>query len=162
MDTPSVPPRHDFDFLTGDWQVRHRRLRVRLAGCTDWDDFEGSCRAWPLMGGQANVDDNVLDLPSGRYRAVTLRSFDARSGLWSIWWLDGRHPDNLDIPVRGGFRDGIGTFFADDVFEGRPIRVRFQWSDIGADRCQWQQAFSTDAGATWETNWTMQFRRRGD
>ena len=24
----------------------------------------------------------------------------------------------------------------------------------------WEQAFSADAGATWETNWTMEFRRR--
>ena len=49
---------------------------------------------------------------------------------WSIWWLDGRNPGRLDPPVVGGFKDGIGTFIADDTFDGRPILVRFLWSDI--------------------------------
>jgi hypothetical protein len=42
---------------------------------------------------------------------------------------------------------------------GRPIMVRFVWSDIAEKSARWQQAFSDDAGKTWETNWTMDFRR---
>ena len=150
---------HDFDFLLGRWQVRHRRLRERLAGCDDWQLFDGSCSAQPLLGGHGNVDDNVLDLPGGAYRAVSLRSFDAGSGLWAIWWLDGRRPHALDAPVLGGFESGVGTFYADDVFDGRPIRVRFRWDDTTTAAPHWAQAFSTDGGAGWETNWTMTFAR---
>jgi len=151
---------HDFDFLVGHWQVHHRRLKERLADSHEWIEFEGTSTTQKVMGGQALTDDNVLDLPAGAYRAVGLRAFDAQTGSWSIWWLDGRMPQGpLDPPVRGRFRDGTGTFFADDTFNGRPIRVRFQWSRITATSCRWEQAFSPDGGATWETNWEMEFRR---
>jgi hypothetical protein len=53
----------------------------------------------------------------------------------------------------------MGTFQADDTFNGQPIRVRYLWSDITATSCRWQQAFSADGGKTWETNWIMDMRR---
>lgn len=163
---PSPPPatapgQHDFDFLEGTWQVRHQRLKRRLAGCDEWEHFNGSSHLRLLMAGSANVDDGVLELPAGTYRAVTLRSFDPVSGLWAIWWLDGRHPHQLDAPMIGRFTNGVGTFYADDTFEGRPIRVRFLWTGITAQHCHWEQAFSTDGGLTWETNWRMAFTRTG-
>ena len=150
---------HDFDFYMGKWRVRHRRLKERLAGSTDWQEFEGTSEAWPLLGGAGNVDDNILELPAGQYRAVSLRSFDPGSGLWSIWWLDGRNPGRLDPPVVGGFKDGVGTFQCDDTFNGQPIIVRFLWSNITATTCRWEQAFSPDGGETWETNWIMDSTR---
>jgi hypothetical protein len=73
--------------------------------------------------------------------------------------LDGRDPHRLEPPVVGGFSGGIGTFYGDDVFKGRPIRVRFQWSAITATSCHWEQAFSPDGGKTWETNWIMDIKR---
>ena len=57
------PAVHDFDFLHGRWRVRHRRLKQRLAGSDEWDTFEGTCHAWPILDGAGNVDDNVLELP---------------------------------------------------------------------------------------------------
>ena len=150
----------DFDFLVGEWQVHHRRLKERLAGNRDWIEFQGTSAAHKVMGGYALVDDNVLDLPAGAYRAAGLRSFDATTGVWSIWWLDGRTPlGPLDPPVRGRFQEGVGTFLADETFNGKPIRVRFTWSKITPTSAHWEQAFSPDAGASWETNWVMDFTR---
>ena len=63
--------------------------------------------------------------------------------------------------MRGGFKDGIGTFLADETFNGRPIKVRFRWSEITPKSARWEQAFSPDGGATWETNWVMHFSRAG-
>jgi len=150
---------HDFDFLVGSWTVQHRRLKHRLAHSTEWETFSGTCKTWLLLDGQGDVDDNVLQAPAGTYRAVTLRSFDPATKLWSIWWLDSRHPHELDPPVIGGFRNGIGTFRAKDTFGGRPIVVRYTWSDITPNSAKWQQAFSDDSEKTWETNWVMEFRR---
>ena len=62
-------------------------------------------------------------------------------------------------PVKGGFAKGIGTFLGDDQFERRAIRVRFVWSRIERDSARWEQAFSLDGGASWETNWIMDFAR---
>ena len=49
-----------------------------------------------------------------------------------------------------------------DVFEGRPILVRFIWSGITTPTPRWEQSFSDDGGATWETNWIMEFSRADD
>jgi len=150
----------DFDFFFGRWQVRHRRLRERLAGSREWIEFDGTSVAQPLLGGFGNVDDNVFALDGHTVRGVTLRSFDPATGQWSIWYLDTRAPlGPLDPPVRGSFRDGVGTFHADDTFAGRPIKVRFTWSAVAPSTPHWEQAFSADVGATWETNWEMDFRR---
>jgi hypothetical protein len=149
----------DFDFLIGDWTVQHRRLRERLTGCGEWDVFQGTTSVRKILGGIGNVDDNVIDLPGGSYRAMSLRAFDAQTGRWSIWWLDGRFPGRVDTPVLGGFHDGIGTFYAEDILDGRPIRIRFRWTEIGTASPVWEQAFSPDGGASWENNWMMRFSR---
>ena len=151
----------DFDFYLGAWRVHHRRLKERLAGNDEWQEFEGTSTAWPILGGAGNIDDNVLELPAGTYRAISLRSFDPETGRWSIWWLDGRHPGRLDPPVVGGFEAGVGTFVCDDTLNGRPILVRFIWSGITATTCRWEQAFSPDGGRTWEVNWVMESTRIG-
>ena len=152
---------HDFDFYMGTWRVHHRRLAERLAGNEEWQQFEGTSRAWPILGGAGNIDDNVLELPAGAYRAVSLRSFDPKTGQWAIWWLDGRNPGRLDPPVVGRFENGVGTFIGDDAFNGKPILVRFIWSDITETTCRWEQAFSPDGGETWEVNWVMESTRTG-
>ena len=149
----------DFDFFVGRWTVRHRRLKERLAASAQWEQFGGTSEMHKLMDGSGNIDDNVIELPAGRYRAVSLRSFDAKTKQWAIWWLDARDPHRLEPPVRGGFSQGTGVFYGDDVFKGEPIRVRFLWSDLTATSCRWQQAFSADGGKTWETNWIMDFTR---
>jgi hypothetical protein len=149
----------DFDFLFGRWSVQHRRLKSRLMGSTEWETFAGTCEARPILDGAGNVDDNVLELPAGRYAAATVRVFDATKGQWSIWWIDSRTA-NIDTPVRGSFAAGAGTFYGDDELRSKPVRVRYLWSHITPDSAQWEQAFSPDGGVTWETNWFMQFTRR--
>lgn len=148
----------DFDFQVGVWRVKHRKLRGRLSGSTDWAVFEGRCTAWTVMSGEGSVEDQFLDDPDGPYRAAAFRRRDPVSGVWSIWWFDGRS-SGLEPPVLGRFENGVGVFLCDDELEGRPIRVRFIWSEITHDSARWEQAFSADGGLTWEVNWIMQFER---
>jgi hypothetical protein len=156
----AVPGLHDFDFLVGHWLVHHRKLKERLANNHEWIEFEGTLASQPLMGGYANVDDDVFEVPGGTYRGVAPRQLDPKSGQWSIWWLDSRMPlAPVDPPVRGSFHNGVGTFYADDTFKGKPIRIRFIWSKITATSCHWEQAFSADGGKTWETNWVQDLKR---
>lgn len=150
---------HDFDFLRGEWHAHHRRLRERLTGCSDWQEFEGTSSMRLLLGGMGHVDDNLLHLPGGSYRALTLRVFDPHLREWAIWWLDARRPHALDVPMKGRFDGPRGTFLAEDLLEGRPIRVRFSWDASDPDAPHWEQAFSADAGQSWEVNWTMAFSR---
>lgn len=150
----------DFDFEFGQWEVHHRRLKQRLCGCSDWQEFTGTANVRPILGGHGNVEDNVLNFPDATYRAIALRSYDPAQGTWAIWWLDQRAPHTLDVPVIGRFTNGIGQFFADDLHDGRPVRLRFQWHQNPGGTPRWDQALSADGGTTWETNWIMQFHRR--
>lgn len=151
---------HEFDLRVGRWRAHHRRLKERLAGSHEWLEFDGTCVFQQLMGGWANMDDNVFEMPDGAYRGVTLRAYDPKTGEWAIWWLDGRNPfGDLDPPVKGRFENGVGTFYADDTLRGKPIRVRFIWSHISAASAHWEQAFSADGGKSWETNWITDFKR---
>lgn len=149
----------DFDFIIGSWTVMHRRLKERLTGCQAWVDFSGESTTRKILGGLGNLEDNLLRLPEGDYRAAAFRSYDTKSNQWAIWWLDTRDPHSIDAPVVGEFNDGVGLFYADASLNETAIRVRFTWS-VPADGCpRWEQAFSADSGSTWETNWTMKFTR---
>jgi hypothetical protein len=152
-------PLHDFDLFVGSWRAQHRRLKARLAGSTEWVEFGGTQEFRPLLGGSGNMDDNVFNLPGGAYRGVSIRAYDAKTKTWAIWWLDGRNPHTIDVPVVGSFVNGVGTFLADDTFEGKPIKVRFLWSGITRNSREWEQAFSPDGGKSWETNWVTSFTR---
>jgi hypothetical protein len=149
----------DWDWLTGNWDVWHRRLKQRLAGSDDWAGFAGKSSFWHTLGGLGNVDDNLLYLPDGEYRGLSIRAFDAATGKWSIWWVDGRQAGKLDPPVVGGFEDDEGVFYGKDTFEGMPITVRFRWHEVHSKRPHWDQGFSKDGGKTWEINWRNYFTR---
>jgi len=157
MPIDMTSPPADFDFIIGDWTVRHRRLNERLRGCTEWTEFPGTSSTRKLLQGFGNVEDNVLEMPGQTVRAAAFRSYDAPSKTWAIWWLDGRAPHQLDTPVVGRFDGDVGTFLADDVLDGQPIKVRFIWQVRPGGHPTWEQAFSADGGTVWETNWTMEF-----
>jgi hypothetical protein len=106
------------------------------------------------------VEDNVLNFPDGVVRAAAFRSFNEDSQEWAIWWLDGRAPHQLDTPVIGRFSGPVGTFFARDTLDGKPITVRFTWRTNPGKNPVWEQSFSDDDGKNWETNWVMEFVRQ--
>lgn len=159
MTTPATIHRaRAFDFLHGRWSVQHRRLKERLAGSADWDEFSGTLDVKPILGGAGNIDENVLEDPGGTFLATSIRVFRPQSDDWSIQWVDQR-ASGIDTPMIGNFVGKIGHFYCDDTFNGRSIRVRFTYRDEGPSEARWSQAFSTDNGSTWEINWTMEFTR---
>jgi len=151
---------NDFDFLVGTWDSTHRRLSKRLAGSDDWETFPGRTVGYRAFGGAANVDE--ITFPTLGHAGLSVRLYDPGTELWSIYWASTTAPGVLFPPVTGRFVDGVGEFFGDDEHEGRPVRVRFRWTDITATTARWQQAFSADGGETWETNWVMDFTRTGE
>ena len=150
--------RNDFDFLIGKWKVHHFRLKERLKGCTEWEEFEGDSTDRKILNGLGNMDENILHRASGDVHAITVRLFNPRSKEWSLCW-SAEGAGTFDVPMIGGFKNGRGEFYAQEVFEGRHIFSRFIWSEIEANACKWEQAFSSDGGKTWETNWVMTFER---
>ncbi len=151
--------RVDFDFLIGDWNGYQRRLRERLKGSTDWEEFDSTLSVHKILGGLGNFDEITFNRASGPMRGVTLRLFDVETQLWRIYWAAENMPGVLDVPMVGSFKDGRGEFYAQELFEGKPIFSRFIWTVLSENTCRWEQAFSPDGGRTWETNWTADFTR---
>ena len=121
----------DFDFLIGRWRVAHRRLRQRLAGCTEWDHFTGTTQAWPLMAGFANVDDNGLDLPGGAYRAIS-----NDGDLLVFARSDAASGDEVIVAVNRGHE---ASAFAADLpvaWKGRRVYDEVQGSEIDIEGSQ--------------------------
>jgi hypothetical protein len=150
----------DWDFLVGSWQVRNRRLKQRFARNAQWEEFDNTITNWPVLGGFGNIGDNVFHAPGGTYCGVSIRAFDSDKRQWLSWWLDSRNPSRIAPPVRGEFKEGVGTLIGDDVFEGKPVQVRSQWSRITPTSAHWEQAASIDNGVTWETNWISDLTRK--
>ncbi|GAB3387523.1 NIPSNAP family protein [Lysobacter fragariae] len=156
-DTSTRDGRHDFDFIHGRWQVQNERLRQRLAGSNDWEVFTARDECRPLFDGAGNLEEFHTGW-NGGFEGIALRLYDPAAREWRIHWASDSS-GALDPPMCGRFEDGVGTFHGGDQHEGRPVRVRFLWSHASAHAAHWQQAFSVDDGATWETNWHMWFRR---
>jgi hypothetical protein len=148
--------RHDFDFLHGTWHSRQRRLRTRLAGSAEWDEFPADLHCRPILGGLGNTDE--LSSPAMSYTGLALRLYDEADRTWSIYWIAGGVAA-IEPPVTGHFAGGVGDFIGPDTHEGVPVLVRYRWSGITATSACWAQALSADNGATWETNWTAEFTR---
>jgi hypothetical protein len=150
-------PVTDFDFLPGRWQIANRRLVDTLdPECDAWEEFEASSEARAMLGGAGNVDHFKTD----GYEGFSLRLYDPEGDLWRIWWSSTARPGRLDPPVEGRFADGRARFECDDVLEGVPLRVRFEWSDMTGDAALWQQWFSFDDGKSWHLNWVMRLTRQ--
>jgi hypothetical protein len=147
---------HDFDFLTGSWNVANRRLKDRLVGCEDWEEFPATSVCWQLFSGAANLDE--ITFPTLGHKGLTLRLYGPAREEWSLFWANSR-TGLLEPPVTGRIDGDRGEFKGDDSHNGIPVRCRFIWSQITTTSARWEQAFSTDGEQTWETNWVMELTR---
>jgi hypothetical protein len=146
----------DFDFLTGEWLVTHCKLRERLRGNDQWETFSGHCRAYSFGNGAVSVDE--FELPGVGSKGCSIRLLDLAAQRWSIHWTTS-DIERLFPSVYGGFAGERGEFYGNDTEGGTPVRARYIWSGCNTPAPSWQQAFSVDAGQTWETNWKMSFCR---
>ncbi|MGH8081723.1 MAG: hypothetical protein ACREP7_14200 [Lysobacter sp.] len=149
---PSNDGEHSFDFEFGRWNSQIKRLKQPLSGKSEWVEYQGTTVVTALQGGRANVAELAVAGPAGRIEGVALRLYDPQGGGWSIHYASLRD-GALTAPLTGRFQNGRGEFYGDDSFDGRPIRVRFVIHCPSHDRCLFEQAFSADAGKTWEMNW---------
>jgi hypothetical protein len=147
--------RHDFDFEVGSWKAHVKRLDHRLAGSKDWDEYDGTVvtRTLPLLEGWNEAEMRV-DSPTShrRIELLAVRTYNPNSHQWSIYGADVKS-GVFDPPQIGQFVNGHGEFYAQDMYEGRSIYIRFVWQSIDANRTHFEQAFSADGGKTWEVNW---------
>jgi hypothetical protein len=143
---------HDFDFDIGVWKTHLKRLVHPLSGSNSWVELEGTTVVRKIWNGRANLAELTIDTASGHLQVLSLRLYDPRSLQWSLNTANA-NSGSLSVPTIGEFKNGRGEFFDQESFNGRTILVRNIWSDITADSCRFEQAFSDDGGKTWEVNW---------
>lgn len=156
---PIAPPPKgragEFDFLTGEWRIRHRRLKT--AGTDDWDVFEGEATCWSILGGVVSIEE--LRIPSRQFSGMGLRLFDSDKGHWFELWTNAKGASLGGPGMPGGFRGGAAVFEADDGEGSERMRVRSTWDRIAPNACRWHQAVSRDGGRRWEPHWFMDWLR---
>ena len=145
----------EFDFLAGEWRIRHRRLKSAATG--EWDEFDGEATCWTILGGVGSVEE--LRIPARDFSGMGLRLLDRETRVWSDFWVNAKSGVLGAAGLTGGFVDGAGVFTAEDTDDGKPIVVRGVWDEITPTSCRWRQGMSRDGGATWDDNWIMHWRR---
>jgi len=143
---------HDFDFEIGTWKTHLSRLVHPLSGSTTWVTYEGSSVVRKIWDGRANLVELEADGAPGHIEGLSLRLYNPESHQWSLNYANSRG-GSLSVPTIGGFKNGRGEFYDQEEFNGRMILVRNVWSEITADSCRFEQAFSDDGGKNWEVNW---------
>jgi hypothetical protein len=146
----------DFDWLSGEWRIRHRRLKT--PGSDDWDEFEGEATCWGILGGIAHVEE--LRIPARDFAGMGLRLLDLDKRLWSDHWVNAKSGVLGAAGLTGSFEDGEGVFEARDSEDGKAVIYRGVWDRIVRGKShRWYQAASRDDGRTWDYTWFMDWTR---
>ena len=150
----------DFDWEIGSWMTHLRYLPEPLTGSTRWVEYSGTSEVRPVLGGRANLVELAVEGEAGKIEGMSLRLYNPRARQWTLNFAS---PGGgvLSPPVTGAFdASGRGMFYGIDSVDGRTVMVRFVISDVTPSSARFEQAFSADGGATWETNWIAVDTRR--
>ena len=151
---------HDFDWEMGNWTTHLRYLPEPLTGSTRWVEYRGTSDVRAILGGRANLVELSVEGAPGRIEGMSLRLYNPQARQWTLNFASVRN-GLLTPPVTGAFDgNGRGTFYGQDTANGRTVLVRFVISDITPNSAHFEQAFSADGGATWESNWIAVDSRR--
>ena len=142
----------DFDFEIGTWKTHLKRLMHPLSGSKTWAEYDGTTVVRKVWNGRANLVELVATGPAGHFEGLNLRLYNPESHQWSLNFANSSS-GTLTQPTIGEFRNGRGEFYDQETFNGRAIFVRFVISQLSADSCHFEQAFSDDGGKSWEINW---------
>ncbi|WMW80899.1 hypothetical protein RF679_01130 [Undibacterium cyanobacteriorum] len=157
LDTSQLDPGKpgDFDFLHGEWRIKHRRLKDPATN--HWDVFDGEATCWSILNGLASIEE--LRIPARQFSGMGLRILDVENKLWSDFWVNSKSGVLTAPGVTGGFKDKVGIFISEEVEQEKTILARGMWDNISRQTCRWQQAISNDGGKSWQTNWIMDWQR---
>ncbi len=138
---------HEFDFWIGDWEVfgaqgnklGENRITAVNKGCTLAEHWTNS------SGGE------------GR----SFNAYDALTGQWYQFWSDDQ---GGTLSLTGGLKDGAMVLEGErpNLNNGKPQKQRISWT-LQANRHvhqHWQT--SDDGGATWQTSFDGEYRRKVD
>lgn len=147
---PSKSDASMFDFWIGEWDLT-------------WTDPDGS------IGTGMNSITKILDGTVIReeftgltgqnkgFKGISVSVLDSRSGRWKQTWVDNQ---NAYIPLTGG-ADGDERYFENEFMQnGKPVKTKMVFRKITRDSFIWDWKRSTDGGAAWTVQWSINYKRR--
>lgn len=163
MDTSYAPPGNgivtgngvgDFDFLAGEWTIRHRRRPDMTK--EDWTEFASGATVHRVLNGMASIEE--LRNPDGSDLGMGVRVWLPGEGQWADHWT-GAATGVVGMPQKGRFIDGDGVFVSSESVDGVDWIYRGIWDRITTNSCRWHQSASRDGGQNWRWNWWMEWTR---
>jgi hypothetical protein len=152
---------HDFDWQLGRWVLKTSRLEHPLREGGMWISLSGTVDVQSVWGGRATLAEIQLDGPSGHLEFLSLRLYNPRAHQWSLNFASSGDA-TLSTPMIGEFKKGRGEFYDQEAVGDRTLFVRFVFDGVTPGTSRDEQAFSTDGGKSWKTNWiNHQTRRSG-
>ena len=140
------PQSREFDFWLGLWDLSYvaegkpatsrNRVTKILDGCAVLEEFSGP--------------------PGTRLEGRSLSTFDRATRTWKQTWVDNT-ASYLDFT--GGLRGGEMVLSREARRDGRVFHQRMVFRDIRPDSLKWLWQRSDDGGATWSTQWEIDYRR---
>ncbi len=145
----------DFDFLTGDWHIRHKRLKTGTRD--EWFRFDSGASVHRVLEGMGSIEE--LRKADGSYMGMGVRVWRPELKKWADHWTSA---DNgvVNAPQFGSFIDGDGVFISEAEADGVNWQYRGVWDRITSESCRWHQSASKDGGNSWEWNWWMEWTRQ--
>ena len=136
-----------FDFWLGDWELSYKgpdgkaatsrnRITKILDGCALLEEFSGP-PGTPLQGRSHST-------------------YDRGAGRWKQTWVDNT---GSYLDFSGGMADGRMVLAREAERQGKKFHQRMVWQDIRADSLKWLWQRSDDGGASWATQWEIDYRR---
>jgi hypothetical protein len=144
----------DFDFLDGNWSIRHRKLRSDQG--QEWIEFSSSATVHNMLGGLGSIEE--LRNSDGSFLGMGVRVWLAETKVWADHWTSAAN-GVVNPPQMGKFIDGEGIFVSEETVDGVHWIYRGVWDRITARSCRWHQSSSKDKGRTWAWSWWMEWTR---
>ena len=145
----------DFDFLAGEWHIRHQR-RTDIAK-NEWQRFDSSATVHRVLSGMGSIEE--LRNADGSDMGMAVRTWLPESEKWTDHWTSASN-GIVGAPQLGSFIDGDGVFITEEEVDGIDWQYRGVWDRITSESCRWHRSVSKDGGKSWDWNWWMEWTRQ--
>jgi hypothetical protein len=132
------------DFWLGDWDL------------TWGDEGRGTNRIERTVGGRVIEETFEGHGPRGTLHGFSVSIRAGTDGPWRQTWVDsaGSYLDLVGVAV-----DGRISFEMSTLEEDVAVTRRMVWLDVTPTSLRWEWQRSIDAGASWTTDWAIDYRR---
>lgn len=133
------------DFWLGEWDLK-------------WDDDgRGTNRIERTVGDRVIQETFEGHGPRGTLHGFSVSIREGTDGPWRQAWVDstGGYLDLIGFEV-----DGRISFQRTSLEGGVSVTQRMVWLDVTPASLRWEWQRSTDGADSWETTWSIAYRRR--